>query len=222
MQSTSTRLRQIMQERGMKQVDLLEACKPYCEKFGVKLDKSHLSQYVNGVATPHQSKLFILGQALGISEAWLMGYDVPMDKGAGSGAFGMPDFHAVPRYGTIACGAPILAEQNIEGYDNVPDWVHCDFTLICRGDSMTGARIYDGDVVCIRQQDEVESGQIAAVLVDDETESGSATLKRVRIVDGGIILMPENPAYEPQFYLGADAQRVHILGLATHFISTVH
>lgn len=133
----------------------------------------------------------------------------------------MPQIRTVPRLGSIACGTPILAQQNIEGYDAVPDFVNCDFTLVCKGDSMTGARIYDGDVVCIRQQETVDNGQIAAVLIDDETECGAATLKRVRFTDGGVILWPENPNYAPMVFTGADVNRVHILGLATHFISVV-
>lgn len=132
----------------------------------------------------------------------------------------MPSLRRVPRLGAIACGEPILAEQNIEGYDQVPDWVKCDFTLTCKGDSMVNARIHDGDIVCIKTQPEVENGQIAAVLIEGEFESG-ATLKRIRYVDGGIALWPENPVYAPMIYTGADAERVRVLGLATHFIGKV-
>lgn len=128
----------------------------------------------------------------------------------------MPQLVEKPRLGAIACGEPILAEENVEGYDMVPDWVHCDFTLLCKGDSMIGARIHDGDIVCIKQQPTVENGQIAAVLIDDE-----ATLKRVRFITDGIALWPENPDYEPMIYTGEAANRVQILGLATHFISKV-
>lgn len=130
----------------------------------------------------------------------------------------MPKTSKAPRLGSIACGEPILAEQNIEGYDDVPDYVKCDFTLLCKGDSMTGARIYDGDIVCIKQQEEAQNGQIAAVLVDGEFET-EATLKRVRLLKDGIALWPENPAYEPWIFTGEDANRVHIIGIATHFIS---
>lgn len=132
----------------------------------------------------------------------------------------MPSVSLRPRLGAIACGEPILAEQNIEGYDQVPDYVKCDFTLTCKGDSMTGARIYDGDVVCIRQQPEVENGQIAAVLINDGEHEG-ATLKRVRYVSGGVMLMPENSDYEPLLFTGEDVNKVQVLGLATHFISTI-
>ena len=79
------------------------------------------------------------------------------------------------------------------------------------------ARIFDGDIVYIRQQDEVESGEIAAVLIDG-TE---ATLKRVRIFEDHIILEPENPMYKPLVFWGDEMNRVRIIGKATHFMSEV-
>lgn len=79
-ESTATRLKQIMQERQLRQVDILEKCKPFCQKFDVKLGRNDLSQYVNGKVEPGQDKLTVLGMALNISEAWLMGFDVPMER----------------------------------------------------------------------------------------------------------------------------------------------
>lgn len=73
--NTSERLKQIMADRGLKQVDILERCEPYCRKYGIKLNKNDLSQYVSGKVVPKQDKLSILGMALGVSEVWLMGYD---------------------------------------------------------------------------------------------------------------------------------------------------
>lgn len=78
--TTSQRLKQIMDARAMRQVDVLEAAEPYCKKYGVKLGKNALSQYVSGKVEPGQDKLTILGLALGVSEAWLMGFDVPMER----------------------------------------------------------------------------------------------------------------------------------------------
>lgn len=80
--TTALRLKQIMGIRNLRQVDVLELAKPYCEKYGVKLHKNDLSQYCSGKVDPGQEKLTILGLALGVSEAWLMGYDVPMYRGA--------------------------------------------------------------------------------------------------------------------------------------------
>lgn len=79
-ESTSIRLKRIMEERNLRQVDILTKCKPFCEKHAVKLGRNDLSQYVNGKVEPGQEKLTILGLALNVSEAWLMGFDVPMDR----------------------------------------------------------------------------------------------------------------------------------------------
>lgn len=73
--NTSYRLKQLMKERGIKQIDILNLAAPYCKKYGVKLNKNDLSQYVNGKVEPGQHKLFILSLALDVNEAWLMGFD---------------------------------------------------------------------------------------------------------------------------------------------------
>lgn len=78
--TTAERLKQLMDTRGLKQADIVRAVEPYCERYNVKLGKSILSQYVSGKTEPGQEKLTILGLALNVSEAWLMGYDVPMDR----------------------------------------------------------------------------------------------------------------------------------------------
>jgi len=78
--TTSQRLKQIMETRQLRQVDILEAAEPFCKKYNVRLDKSALSQYVSGKVEPGQEKLTILGMALDVSEAWLMGYEVPMER----------------------------------------------------------------------------------------------------------------------------------------------
>lgn len=126
----------------------------------------------------------------------------------------LPKFRPVPIIGTIACGDPITAEQNIEGYADVPDTIKCDFILRCKGDSMTGARIYDGDLVYIHAQPEVENGQIAAVLID-----GEATLKRVYVFADHLILRPENPAYKDLVF--DNRNDVRILGLAVAFTGMI-
>lgn len=77
---TSDRLRQLMSEKNWKQVDIIDNSKPYQEKLGIKLGKSALSQYVNGVQAPDQKKLALLALTFDVSEAWLMGYDVPRER----------------------------------------------------------------------------------------------------------------------------------------------
>ena len=79
-ENTSTRLKKIMTDRNLRQVDILELCKPYCQKYNVKLGRNDLSQYVTGKVEPGQKKLTILGMALNVSEAWLMGFEVPQAR----------------------------------------------------------------------------------------------------------------------------------------------
>lgn len=78
--STAERLREIMLARGLRQVDLLAAAQPYCQQYGVRLGKNALSQYLSGRVVPGQDKLTILALTLNVSEAWLMGYDVPQER----------------------------------------------------------------------------------------------------------------------------------------------
>lgn len=201
------RIKQLRERRGL----TLEQVGEY-----VGVNKATVQRYESGEIDIKRNVAIKLAEVLHSDPAYIMGWadDLP------DNVIQMPPMRRVPHVGSIACGEPILAEQNIEGYDEVPDWVKCDFTLTCKGDSMTGARIHDGDVVCIKSQPEVESGQIAAVLIDGEFES-EATLKRVRYIDGGVVLMPENTAFAPMIFVGAEAERVHILGLATHLIGKV-
>lgn len=76
--TTSERLNEIMQLKKLKQIDIINMCKN--NPFGIKLNKSDLSQYVSGKFLPKQDKLTLLSYVLNVSEAWLMGYDVPMEK----------------------------------------------------------------------------------------------------------------------------------------------
>lgn len=79
--TTASRLNQIMDEQNLRQVDILEKSKPYCDKYKVRLGRSDLSQYVSGKVEPGQEKLTVLAKALKVPESWLMGYDVPLYLG---------------------------------------------------------------------------------------------------------------------------------------------
>lgn len=130
----------------------------------------------------------------------------------------MPRFVRKPRLGTIACGRPILAVEDVDEFDDVPEGVDCDFTLKCKGDSMINARIFDGDIVYVKEQPEVENGQIAAVIIDDE-----ATLKKVYYTPGSdrITLRACNPLYADMVYEGETLNQIRILGRAVAFTSTI-
>ena len=117
----------------------------------------------------------------------------------------------LPLLGEIACGKPILAEGGEESMVEIKTDVAADFCLRAKGDSMTGSRIHDGDLVLIREQDMVENGEIAAVLIKDE-----ATLKRVYYYPEKkrLVLYPDNPAYMPLVFAGQELSEVRILGKA--------
>ena len=126
----------------------------------------------------------------------------------------MPSMNQVPLVGQIACGTPILAEENITDYIDLPAHIRADFALTCKGDSMIGAGIQDGDVVYIRQQPEVENGQIAAVIVGDNSE---ATLKRFYRIGDTVTLNPENPTIAPMVFVGEEINNVRIVGRAVAY-----
>ncbi len=130
----------------------------------------------------------------------------------------LPTLTRKPRLGSIACGKPILAVEEAEVFDFVPTDIECDFTLLCQGNSMINARIFDGDVVYIRQQPEVENGEIAAVRIGDE-----ATLKKVYYTPGSsrITLRACNPLYPDLEYEGDTLNDIEILGKAIAFTSRI-
>ena len=118
----------------------------------------------------------------------------------------------VPLLGAIAAGQPIYAEQALDAACDAA--LRCDFALRVKGDSMIGARIRDGDIVFIRAQDDVDDGQIAAVVIDDE-----ATLKRVYHIKDGLQLLSENPHYPPMVFTFKNHGTIRILGRAVGFTS---
>ena len=157
-----------------------------------------------------------LAAVLQTTPASLMGWENAEDPAVPSNVIPMPSMQRIPLIGSIACGVPILADEHIEEYIDMPKCIQADFALTCKGDSMINARIFDGDIVYIRQQDTVDNGQIAAVLID-----GEATLKRVRLHPDRIILEPENPMYDPLVYRQEEMNTVRILGKAVAFTSAI-
>ena len=205
------KIKSAREAKGMSQEALGAAC---------GTTKQTIFKYENGITTNIPfDRIEKIAAVLDISPAYIMGWEDADGKPAPN-LRPMPQMQRVPRLGAIACGEPILAAGNIDGYDAVPNYIQCDFTLVCKGDSMINARIFEGDLVCIRQQPEVENGEIAAVLIDGEYD-GEATLKRVKLFDDHISLEPENPQYKPLVFWDEDMARVHILGKATHFISPI-
>ena len=193
-ETLGARLGQLMRERGLNY-----------ETLGRLLDMKPqtLNRYVLGQREPTAR--------LGVDERWLQGYDVPQVRQA------MPGEKMVPVLGTIRAGGPIVARENIEGWEpaDVAD-PSAYFYLRVEGDSMINAGICPGDRVLIHRQNTAESGQIVACIVDGE----AATLKRFRRQGDFVILQPENSAYEPriisarEFELGTAV----ILGVAQKLV----
>ncbi len=126
----------------------------------------------------------------------------------------MPKMKKVPLIGTIACGAPIYAEEQYGQFADVDSDVHCDFALRASGDSLDIKNLLSNGVNGVRLQDTVNDGEIAAVILDDE-----ATLKRIRRIPGGITALEAcNPTYAP-IYIGApgETRTARILGKAVAF-----
>lgn len=207
-------------ELGMTQTDL-------AKKLGYT-DKSMISKIENGSIDLPQSKIISFAEVLNISPSDLMGWEEPspankLDYSKISNIMPLPykEGRTVPLIGSIACGVPILADENIEKEVMLPEDISADFCLRCKGDSMINARIYDGDIVFIRKQPMVENGEIAAVLIDEMADVSEATLKRVYIYKDKIMLIAENPAYPPMVYSNEDMNSVRIMGKAVAFLSRV-
>ncbi len=163
-----------------------------------------------------------IAKALQVDPAWLLCQTDRMavssvEVSSISNLIPLPQTYRIPLVGEIACGSPILAEENVEEILEIPQHIKADFALRCHGDSMIGVHIHDGDIVYIRQQPDVDNGSIAAVCIEN-----SATLKRVYKYPDKLVLSPANPQYEPLVYTGDELSQVRILGKAVGFISLIH
>lgn len=182
------------------------------------IPKSALQRYATGETEKIPiERIKQIAKALDVSAGYLLGWvNEQFDVFSISNVSPIPKIKKVPRLGDIACGEPILAEQNIQDYDLIDVEMDCDFTLVCHGDSMINARIFDGDVVYIKQQPDVDDGEIAAVLIDNE-----ATLKKVYHYPDKLVLRPCNPMYDDFVYTGKELENIRILGKAIMFKSFV-
>ena len=158
-----------------------------------------------------------LAKALSTTPAYLMGWETDNIFSIPN-IIPLPETKEIPLLGTIACGEPILAEENIEDYVKLNKDIDAEFALRCKGDSMIGARIKNGDIVYIHQQEDVENGEIAAVLIGEE-----ATLKLVYKYPekNMLVLKPANPDFEDFIYTGAELEEIRILGKAVGFYSRI-
>lgn len=195
----------------------------------LRLNKSTIQRYESGaISSIKLPVLQAIAQVLNVNPDWLalktdeIGRYNPVslneDIFSIPNIIPLPETKEIPLLGTIACGEPILAEENIEDYIKLDKAVDAEFALRCKGDSMIGARIRNGDIVYIHQQEDVENGEIAAVLIGNE-----ATLKKVYKYPekNMLVLKPANPEYEDFIYTGVELEEIKILGKAVGFYSKV-
>lgn len=234
--TTADRLKQLMDLRGLRQIDIVRLCEPYCKMHKVKMGRNALSQYVAGKVEPRQNALYILGQALNVSEAWLMGFDVPMErkpKKASSKFDNLPepnpseDYATFPVIGEVAAGYEHIAIENWEGDvvdiplsylrgRNKSDF----FVLRVKGDSMY-PQYQEGDKVLVLKQSTMDySGQIGVVIYGDD----KGTLKKVEYVQGEdwMRLIPVNPSFPPTEITNEDLEHCRVLGIPKLVIREVN
>ena len=179
--------------------------------------QSSISDWLKGKYLAKQDKVELLARVLNVSPTWLMGLDATEAEPLPPNCFPI-EKRKFPLLGNIACGEPIFADEDFEGYVEAGADIDADFCLRASGDSMIGARIHDGDIVFIKQQPIVDNGQIAAVLIENE-----ATLKRFYYDQASdtVQLMAENPSYAPIVKMKSDLNDIRILGRAIAFQSII-
>lgn len=190
------------------------------EEFGNKVGvgKSTVRKWENGmIANMKRDKIAKVAEVFGVSPAYLMGYEdsVPISPSISNQLYSL-DLQSLPLLGEIACGNPIFINEDRESYVMTGTRIHADFCLKARGDSMINARILDGDIVFIRKQSQVENGEIAAVIIDNEV-----LLKRLYFENGVVTLISENPKYPPKVFTGEILNHIKVLGKAIAFQSDV-
>lgn len=185
------------------------------------IGKSSISTYIKGDYEPKTAYIYKIAEALNVSEGWLLGYEDSPERTEKDIPLGFDNIFPIslrrfPLLGEIACGEPIYADEDHESYIMASGEIGADFCLVAKGDSMVGARIYDGDVVFIKKQPIVENGDIAAVIIDNE-----ATLKRWFYYPEKqkLLLSPANDKYEPFIYVGEELKEIRCLGKAVCFMS---
>ena len=177
-----------------------------CEALGVKY--TTFADWVNAKTYPRIDRIEQMAEYFGIGKSELMEERLPN----GAIPYQKRPTLPIPIVGIVSCGTPLLAEDNIEGYIDTPaqdvTTGEIYFWLRAKGDSMINVGIHEGDLLLIRQQNDVDSGDIAVVSINGD----DATLKRIIKKENVIILQPENPAYATKFFVGEEMNSVHIRG----------
>ena len=181
----------------------------------IGVTKATINRYETGEIDIKRTVAIKLAEVFNVSPAYIMGWEDNQN------IYSFDNIRPIkrkkfPLLGEIACGKPIYCNEAYETYIEAAEDIQADFCLIAKGDSMINARIFDGDIIFIKEQPIVQNGEIAAVVIEDE-----ATLKKIYIKTDKIILCPENPVYDDIIYEKEDMNMVKILGKAVAFQSLV-
>ena len=203
-------LKDLRKQEGLSQAELAEI---------LGISKSAVGMYEQDKRSPHSDELLMrIAGHFGVTIDYLKGYSgaaLDFEK------LGLSKIHrkSFRMLGKIACGEPIMCEQDYETTVQADDDIQADFCLIAQGDSMINARILDGDIVFVREQSMVENGEIAAIIVNDD----EVTLKRFYYYPESerVILQAENPKYQPMVFEGEQLDHIRILGKAVAFNSRI-
>lgn len=208
MSTIGSRIRNRREELGLSQDEL-------GKRLGYK-SRSSINKIELDQRSLTQSKIKAIADALETTPSYIMGWNEPDVKLDEEDLKFFDNLFPIetkkfPLLGNIACGKPIFADEQFEAYVEAGANIKADFCLRAKGDSMIGARIYDGDIVFIHKQEMVDDGEIAAVLIDDE-----ATLKRVYYdqENNVIQLFAENPQYKTMRFVGEELNHIRFLGKA--------
>lgn len=224
MKTTAERLKEGMELRKMKQADLVQL---------TGISKGALSSYLSGRYTPKQDNVFKLAAALNVSEAWLMGADVPTER---SRPLMFPDGDLIPRsrikvadlfpqealkalsktsavripvLGKIPAGVPIEEIEDVIGYEEITNKLAERgeyFALKVTGDSME-PKIHDEDVVIVRCQPDAETGDVVIATVN----GCDGTCKRLKKTDTGLMLLPFNSSYDPYVFTWKEVEEMPVV-----------
>lgn len=205
------RLKQLREEKKLTQEDVGNM---------IGVTKATVNRYETGEIDIKRTVAVKLSKVFDVSPAYIMGWEEsPSNDLSALEQYGIKPIKTKKfrMLGEIVCGQPIYCNEEYETYIEASEDINADFCLTAQGDSMINARIFDGDVVFIKEQPTVDNGEIAAVIIENE-----ATLKRVYLKPDKIILRPENPTYDDIIYEKEEMHRVRILGKAVAFQSWVN
>lgn len=223
-ESCSTRLKRALEINGMKQAELSSI---------TKIPKSAISQYVSGAFEPKQDRVELIAKALNVSEAWLMGFDVPMEREHKTYVDNFPppniteEYTTFPVIGDVATGYDHIANESWSGdVVDVPDSYllgHSKsdfFVLRVVGDSMYPLYQHGDKVLILKQETLNESGDVGVIIYNNDT----ATLKKIEYTKGEdwLRLVPINPVYKPELIEGSQLECCRIIGVPRLLIREIN